>query len=96
MFVGNGNAFGNMLMQSKGECPNCKASLTFGESAKLARSHGISDNVVMCHQCNHVYEITMVPGRMTLTKDVTARYPQIKPKTAGGGGFFSKLFKKGE
>jgi len=77
---GSGNSFGDMLMQSKGVCSNCMKDLTFGDAAQLARKHGISDNVVMCKGCNHVFEVNLVPGSMTLTQDVTFRYPQIKPR----------------
>lgn len=85
---GNGDSFGKMLMNSKGTCPSCNTELTFEKSAQLAKSHGIDDNVVMCKKCSKVYEIHMVPGKMTLTNDVTSKYPQIKSKK----GFFSKIF----
>lgn len=94
MIIGNGNAFGEMLMKSKGACPHCGAELTFGTAAQLARSKDINDNVVMCGKCHRVFEIILVPGKMTLTNEVTANYPQIKPKS-NGSGLFSKLFKKG-
>ncbi|NLJ65226.1 MAG: hypothetical protein GX337_07540 [Christensenellaceae bacterium] len=92
MMYGSGDSFREMLMKSKGVCPNCKTDLTFEEAAQLGRKHGISDNVVMCKGCNHVFEVNLVPGSMTLIKDVTSRYPQIKP--AKKGGLFSKLFGK--
>ena len=92
MMFGSGDSFGEMLMSSKGVCSNCKKELTFGDAAQLARKHGISDNVVMCKGCNHVFEVNLVPARMTLTQDVTSRYPQIK--SGKQGGLFSKLFGK--
>ena len=92
MMFGSGDSFGEMLMNSKGVCSNCMKELTFGDAAQLARKHGISDNVVMRKGCNHVFEVNLVPGSMTLTRDVTSRYPQIKPSMQGG--LFSKLFGK--
>lgn len=91
MFIGNGMDIFAMLQESKGKCPKCGKELTFKSAANLAKEQGISENVVMCAGCRRVFEINLVPGRMTLTNDVTAKYPQVKPK---GGGFFSKLFRK--
>jgi len=84
MIIGNGSDFRNMLMNAKGTCPNCQQTLTFGAAAQLGRDHGISDNVVMCGNCHRVFEVNLGMGGMTLTSDVTARYPQIKPKRTGG------------
>lgn len=92
MIIGNGNNFRDMLMKTPGTCPNCNASLTFGEAAQLAKAHGIQDNVVMCLKCNRVFEVSLVPGRMALTNDVTANYPQVKPKKPGG--LLGRLFGK--
>lgn len=92
MFIGNGDDFGEMLLKSPGTCPNCSANLTFGEAAQLAKSHNIRENVVMCKGCNRVFEVNLVPRRMTLTNDVTAKYPQIKPGKPGG--LFGRLFGK--
>lgn len=93
MFIGNGDDFGNMLMNSKGTCPSCGENMTFGKSAQLAKSHGISEQVVMCPKCNRIFEIHLVPGKMSLTNDVTAKYPNVKSKNEKGG-FFSRLFGK--
>ena len=71
MIIGNGNNFRDMLMKSPGVCPKCSANLTFGDAAQLAKSHGIQDNVVMCGRCNRVFEVNLVPGRMSLTNYVT-------------------------
>lgn len=90
MIIGNGNAFGDMLLNSKGTCPGCHRELTFGEAGRLARDHGITDNVVACPGCGHVFEVNLVPGRMTLTRDVTASYPRIKAEKKGG--LLGKLF----
>ena len=38
MIIGNGNSFRDMLMNSPGTCPNCNASLTFGEAADTLKS----------------------------------------------------------
>ena len=92
MIIGNGNNFRDMLMKTPGTCPNCNASLTVGEAAQLAKSHNIQDNVVMCDKCHRVFEVNLAPGRMTLTSDVTAKYPQIKAKKPGE--LFGKLFGK--
>jgi len=46
----------------------------------------------MCKKYNRVFEVNLVPGRMSLTNGVTAKYPQIKPKKPGG--LFGKLFGK--
>ena len=91
MVIGSGNAFRDMLMNMKGVCPNCKKEMTFGEAGKLGREHGITDNVVMCPQCNRVFEVQLGGGGMTLTRDVTSRYPQVKPAKRG---LFAKLFGK--
>ena len=92
MIIGNGSGFIDMLMKAPGTCPHCGASLSFGDAAQLAKSHGIQDNVVMCRKCHRVFTVNLVPGRMTLTGDVTKNYPQIKPKKSGGlfGGLFGK------
>ena len=92
MMFGNGDAFGEMLIRSKGICLNCRQELTFEDATHLARKHGIRENVVMCKGCHHIFEVNIVPGRMTLTQDVTTRYPQITPGKQGG--LFSKLFGK--
>ena len=92
MFVGNGMDIFAMLQEAKGKCPKCGKDLTFKTAAGLAKENNISENVVMCGGCNRVFEINLVPGRMTLTNDVTAKYPQVK--AGKGGGLFSKLFKK--
>ena len=92
MFVGNGMDIFAMLQMAKGNCPKCGKELTFRDAANLAKSYDISENVVMCDSCVRVFEVNLVPGRMTLTKDVTSQYPQVKP--AKSGGFFSKLFRK--
>ncbi len=92
MFVGNGMDIFAMLQEAKGKCPKCGKELTFKSAANLAKSHDISENVVMCDSCNRVFEVNLVPGRMTLTNDVTSKYPQVKPGKSGG--LFSKLFKK--
>lgn len=91
MFIGNGMDIFGMLQESKGVCPKCGRTLTFKTAADLAKSHGISENVVMCDGCNRVFEIELVPGRMTLKNDVTSNYPQLKPARKG---LFSKLFGK--
>ena len=92
MIIGNGSSFRDMLMKSPGTFPKCGADLTFGDAAQLAKSHGIRDNVVMCGKCSRVFEVNLVPGRMSLTNDVTAKYPQIRPKKPGG--LFGRLFGK--
>lgn len=83
MRIIQGNDFMDMLMKSPGTCPNCGTALIFEDAAQLAKSHGITDNVVMCKGCNRVFQINMVPGRMTLTNDVTANYPQLQPAAPG-------------
>ena len=90
MIIGNGSSFRDMLMKSPGTCPHCGADLSFGDAAQLAKSHGIRDNVVMCGKCSRVFEVNLIPGRMTLTNDVTEKSPQIKPKKPGG--LFGRLF----
>ena len=92
MIIQNGNNFRDMLMNSPGACPSCNAQLAFGKAAQLAKTFNIQDNVVMCNQCHRVFEVNLVPGRMTLTNDVTAKYPQVKLRKPGGlfGGLFRK------
>ena len=80
MRVIDGNDFMDMLLNSRGTCLNCGEELVFEEATNLAKSHGIEENVVMCKNCNHVFEVNLIPGRMTLTQDVTEKYPQINTK----------------
>ena len=106
LFVGDGDGLANMLLNQQANCTNCGAAIKFESGANLAKKHGLTDNVVMCAKCNSVFTVQLVPGRMTLTQNVSDRYAiNIKNvKTPSGsktddgtkpsGGFFKKLFKK--
>ena len=80
MRIIDGNDFMDMLLNSKSNCLSCNEEMTFESSSQLAKSHGIKDNVVMCKNCHHIFEVNLIPGRMTLAKDVTEKYPQINTK----------------
>ena len=72
--VFDGDSFGQMLLNQKASCTKCGTAIAFEEGANLAKAKGIDDNVVMCVKCQSVFTVELVPGRMTLTKDVTGQY----------------------
>ena len=80
MRVMDGNSFMEMLLGAKAACLNCGNMLTFESAGNLAKENGIKDNVLMCDKCRHIFTCTLVPGRLTLDSDVTARYAEA----AGG------------
>jgi len=69
-----GDVLANKLMKQKAYCLKCNEEITFEDGASYAKDKGINDNVVMCKKCNSVFEVHIVPGRMTLTSDVTMKY----------------------
>lgn len=70
MVVANGDDLSNQLMNAKGFCPNCGASLTFEESARLAKSNGVSENAVMCPDCRKVFNVNLAPNKMTILNEI--------------------------
>ncbi len=76
----DGNSFMEMLLGAKANCLNCGNPLTFESAGNLAKANGIKDNVLMCDKCRHIFACTLVPGRLTLDSDVTAKYAEA----AGG------------
>ncbi|MDR2680606.1 MAG: hypothetical protein LBC47_07345 [Tannerella sp.] len=52
----------------------CGNPIVFEKGVRLARENGIGDNVVMCGKCRSVWAVHLVPGRMTLTENVTGNY----------------------
>ena len=86
MRVMDGNSFMDMLLGAKANCLNCGNTLTFESAGNLAKANGIKDNVLMCEKCRHIFACTLVPGRLTLDSDVTAKYAEA----AGGGTVLEK------
>ena len=76
MYVGSGNALMEMLMKAKANCLNCGKEMVFEDAGRRAKDLGITDNVLMCGGCRHIFTCTLVPGRLTLNSDVTSKYPQ--------------------
>lgn len=70
----HGNVLGEMLIRQSADCLNCGKRFSFEDGANCARKSDIKDNVVECPHCGHVFTMLIVPGRMTLTEDVTAKY----------------------
>ena len=70
MYVGNGDDIINKLMQIQGNCPNCGTTLTFKESALLAKDHGIKEDAVMCHNCHKIYTINLSPNQMSFVDEI--------------------------
>ena len=106
LFVGDGDGLANMLLNQQASCTKCGAAIKFESGANLAKEYGINDNVVMCSKCKSVFTVQLVPGRMTLTQNVSDRYASLikSTKASSGsktddgakpsGGFFKKLFEK--
>ena len=94
----DGDSLAKMLMNVQASCTTCGTKITFESGANLAKKYGVTDNVVMCPQCKSVFTVQLVPGRMTLTENVTEKYKETIEKAAAsskaGGGFFKNLFKK--
>ena len=78
MYYGSGHAFLDKTFSAKADCPNCGSRMIFKGAETLARENGITDNVVMCGSCRHVYTYVLIPGRLTLDVDVTGRYPRVQ------------------
>jgi len=74
LFVGGGDALADMLMNQQANCEKCGAVIKFESGAGLAKECGITDNVVMCAKCKSVFNVELVPGKMTLTQNVSDRY----------------------
>ena len=72
----NGDALGEMLMNQQANCTVCGTAIKFESGVGLARKFGITDNVVMCPKCKSVFTVHIVPGRMTLTEDVSSKYEE--------------------
>ncbi|MEX2459289.1 MAG: hypothetical protein WD770_09930 [Actinomycetota bacterium] len=62
------------LMRLTAPCLRCGATIQFRQGGLLAMDRGIRDKVVMCGNCNSVYEVQLGPAGMQLTTDVTANY----------------------
>ncbi len=64
------------LMSVEARCEECGSTIVFEEGAALAwETLGTRDQVVMCRHCKSVYEVSIRPGAMELTANVTSRYP---------------------
>lgn len=80
MRLGSGNIINDRLFGATAKCPVCRNRLTFQAGAELAKENGIHDNVVICGGCRHVFACVLLPGSLTLTDDVTERYPGARAK----------------
>jgi hypothetical protein len=78
----DGDALGDMLLRQSARCLKCNYTIRFESGVNLAKSKGINDNVVMCDHCMSVFTVYLVPGQMTLTKDVTGNY--FTPQAVAG------------
>lgn len=78
MDIGNRHAFTDRMFNAKGKCRNCKSRMIFSDAQRLARESRISDNVIVCRACRHVYTYMLIAGDLTLDMDVTERYPGIQ------------------
>lgn len=95
----NGIEFGYMLTQTETKCRKCKEEFNFQTGADECRAAGITDNLMMCPKCHHVFKFELVPGKLTLTEDVTNQYPQAEEAARASEAsqhqsFFKKLFGK--
>ncbi len=90
MDFGNGHAFTDRMFNAKGKCRNCKSRMIYSDAQRLARENGISDNVIICRTCRHVFTYMLIAGSLTLDVDVTERYPGIQtndpPRDAAKAG----------
>ena len=94
MDYGSGQAVSNKMFGTKARCPNCRSRLTYKGGETLAQECGITDHVLVCGSCYHVFTFFLVPGILTLDTDVTERYPSAMmkararsaPDAAGGEG----------
>lgn len=71
MSFGDGDDLKNQLMNAKGICPNCGASLTFEDSATLAKNNGVSENAIMCPNCRKVFNVNLTPDKLTVLNEIT-------------------------
>jgi uncharacterized protein YbaR (Trm112 family) len=85
MVVGNGADILEKLMKLQSQCPNCETTLTFEDSARLAKDNGVSENAIMCHNCKKVFSVNILPNKMEILNELT-KYKfskeNEKPKTA--------------
>ena len=80
MFIGNGDDLAKMLLSQQANCIKCGQPIVFERGCNLAKECGIEENVVMCGQCYSVFTVHLVPGRMTLQRDVTGTYKDLTAK----------------
>lgn len=78
-------------MRLTAPCRGCGASIEFQQGGSLAMERGIDAKVVMCENCNSIYEVEMGPGRMQLTTDVTSRYKDNLQDTKARVGAVSQI-----
>lgn len=83
MDFGNGHAFTDRMFNAKGKCRNCKSRMIFSDAQRFARESGLSDNVVVCRACRHVFTYMLIAGSLTLDVDVTEKYPGIQTNDPG-------------
>ena len=102
MYGNQGSILTDRFFGAKAKCPVCGNRLTYRAGAELAREKGIYDDVLVCGGCMHVYTCVLIPGRLELQDDVTARYPgagvpsrrEEAEKPGGRKGLFSKRIRK--
>lgn len=71
MFVSDPKSIDQMLMNAKGTCPNCHTVLTFKESAMLAKDNKVTEDAIMCKNCNKVFTVNLTPNNMSIGKELT-------------------------
>ena len=84
MYFGSGHALSEKMFGAKTVCRNCKKRIHFSDAERLARESGITDNVIMCAGCRHVYTYMLIPGNLALDMDVTERYSGIRTREPDG------------
>ena len=80
MYFGSGHALQEKMFSAKTVCRNCKKRIHFSDAQRLAQESGISDNVIMCAACRHVYTYMLIPGNLALDMDVTDRYSGVRTR----------------
>ena len=66
----SGNKMSDILMNVRGNCPNCQTTLTFMEAARFAKENDIGEDVVMCPNCRKVYKVNLTLNEMNFVEEV--------------------------
>ena len=71
MHVRNDEELLKRLMKVQSKCPNCGATLTFEDAARLGKNHGVSENAIMCYNCKKVFNVNILPDKMEILDELT-------------------------